>query len=242
MINMKKFKINTDKIEEITKNYKYENIENNTNKIECFLNEELKLVDDKGNIILNGDEIVKKIFPSNNNYDVFISHSHNDEECAKKFANFLRKELNLKVFLDSEIWGSADDFLKKIDDKYCKTDDIFNTYSYEKRNFSTSHVHLLLVSAIACVINNSKKFIFIESENTKFSISNIKNNEYTKSPWIYTELLLSNLLTSLNTISAESSSEAKQETSLYIAREINISGFISLNDLKKEEIKEELKK
>ena len=71
--------------------------------------------------------------------DVFISHSHQDKELALGLAGWLYKKFGLKAFIDSVVWGYANDLLGKIDDKYCyqKTTEIF---SYQKRNYSTSHI------------------------------------------------------------------------------------------------------
>lgn len=43
--------------------------------------------------------------------DVFISYSHNDGRLAMILAGFMEKHFNLKIFVDSLFWGSAD--------KYC---------------------------------------------------------------------------------------------------------------------------
>ncbi|WP_051251842.1 toll/interleukin-1 receptor domain-containing protein [Psychrilyobacter atlanticus] len=141
--------------------------------------------------ILDGDMIENLFFPTQEIYDIFISHSHTDKEIAKNFAAYLTNE-GYKVFLDSKIWGSADELLKLIDDRYSKNinDDY---YSYEKRNFSTSHIHSLLNSALSKAVENSRVSVFITGEN---SINNSGNELETKvkSPWIYQELNIYNLI------------------------------------------------
>lgn len=74
-------------------------------------------------------------------YDVFLSHSHKDIDKVKAFSGWLYDMFGLKCFIDSCAWGYCDDLLRKIDDKYCwnKTGE---TYNYERRNYSTAHVHM----------------------------------------------------------------------------------------------------
>lgn len=127
--------------------------------------------------------------------DVFISHSHNDADLAFALAGWLKKQFDLNVFLDEVVWGSADKLLKKLDDKYCcqsKT----KTYNYTKRNFTTSHVHAMLSTAIQSVMDNSEVIFFLNTEESFPSISDVlrENSEYTLSPWIYQEVISAKLL------------------------------------------------
>lgn len=127
--------------------------------------------------------------------DVFISHSHNDADLAFALAGWLKKQFELDVFMDESIWGSADALLRTIDDEYCwqpKSE----TYSYKKRNLTTSHVHAMLSTAIYSVMDKTEVVFFL---NTSESIPKIgdtieENSEYTLSPWIYQELMATKLL------------------------------------------------
>lgn len=69
--------------------------------------------------IINGKKLRNFVFPTDN-YDVFISHSHDDLEIAKQFAAWLKEKYRCSVFLDSFVWNSADDLLREIDNLYCK--------------------------------------------------------------------------------------------------------------------------
>ncbi|MBB4597652.1 toll/interleukin-1 receptor domain-containing protein [Xanthomonas arboricola] len=121
--------------------------------------------------------------------DIFISHSHNDEERALRLAGWLKEHFALNSFIDSTVWSSADELLKKIDDKYCKNVGEAS-YSYEKRNLSTSHVHMMLTMAITEMIDSCECLFFL---NTPSSISPVKtiNEAKTSSPWIYAEIAIS---------------------------------------------------
>lgn len=122
--------------------------------------------------------------------NVFISHSHADEAEAIKLAGYLRQEYELDSFIDSCVWGYADNLLKQIDDKYCLNEN-GETYSYQKRNGSTSHVHMMLSTAIGKMIDAAECVIFL---NTPNSITSDEVVTKTKSPWIYYELGLMRLI------------------------------------------------
>ena len=145
--------------------------------------------------IIKGDTLKDAYFPSGlfdgSNYDVFISHSHNNEEEALLLAAWLKKYKKLSCFVDSFAWGSADQLLKEIDDKYCYRKHS-KTYDYKKRNFTTSHVHAILSMALLDTILRSKYCIFIESTESVPLNSGLKKN--TLSPWLYEEIKYMQLL------------------------------------------------
>jgi hypothetical protein len=123
--------------------------------------------------------------------DVFISHSHKDKSIAISLAGWLYEEFELKCFIDSCIWGYANELLKSIDNKYCWTDDKHETYNYNNRNYSTSHIHVMLSSALSKMMDKSECLFFI---NTRNSITPKGIIEQTESPWIYSEITMSQLL------------------------------------------------
>jgi hypothetical protein len=124
--------------------------------------------------------------------DVFISYSHNDEEIAMVLSGYLEKEFGLNIFVDSFFWGSADALLKDIDDTYCKKD--CGEYDYQKSNFSTSHVHAMLSTAIIKVMDQSEIVIFLNTDNSIPKVDNTILESYTQSPWIYEEIIFASLL------------------------------------------------
>lgn len=147
--------------------------------------------------VIDGADLSALNFPFDINndtpihYDVFISYSHLDEEKAEYLHWFLTTQCKLHVFLDSTIWHSADLLLKAIDDKYCKNT-TNNNYNYNKRNFSTSHVHTLLSMAMLNAIKRSECFLFIESNNSLTLKDGI--HDHSLSPWIYQENEFANSL------------------------------------------------
>lgn len=145
--------------------------------------------------IIKGDTLKDSYFPSglfdSSNYDVFISHSHKNEKEALLLAAWLMKYKKLSCFVDSFAWGSADQLLKEIDDKYCYRKHS-KTYDYNKRNFTTSHVHAILSMALLDTILRSKYCIFIESTESVPLNSGLKKK--TLSPWLYEEIKYMQLL------------------------------------------------
>lgn len=99
---------------------------------------------------LKASEIEKDWFPSFK-ADVFLSHSHKDEKDVIVFAGLLN-DIGLTAFIDSCVWGYADELLKQIDDEYCVSkanpDGSIDTYNYQRRNQSTAHVHMMLNGAL----------------------------------------------------------------------------------------------
>ncbi|MGL5278347.1 MAG: toll/interleukin-1 receptor domain-containing protein [Cetobacterium sp.] len=185
--------------------------------------------------ILDGDKLEELFFPTKK-YDFFISYSHNDEDVVKNLANYLLNK-GFTVFLDSKIWGSADHLLKLIDEEYCKNGE--RNYDYDKRNFSTSHVHSILNSAIGEAINKSDHIIFTSIEKSSEFIS--ENNEIKiLSPWIYQELNYFNLfhynqrVILENVLGAESARDDIVSKSLKIWRKGDTSKLnrITIEDIK----------
>ena len=120
---------------------------------------------------------------------VFISHSHKDIELVEKFEQWLYQRFGIKCFVDSKVWGYANDLLKKLDDKYSLfcTENNINTYYYEKTIISSSHVHMMLATALLKMIDKIDYIFFL---NTPQSLSLKNIHQFTYSPWIYYELSL----------------------------------------------------
>lgn len=143
---------------------------------------------------LKASEIEKDWFPSFK-ADVFLSHSHKDEKDAIALAGFL-KNAGLTVFIDSCVWGYANDLLRQIDNKYCgskiNSDGSIKTYDYEKRNKSTAHIHMILNGALMKMMDSTECLIFLDTPNS------LKTRDVcsvtTNSEWIYSELLMSKYL------------------------------------------------
>lgn len=186
--------------------------------------------------IIDGDKLEELFFPeTEKEYDFFISYSHNDEDIVKRLASYLEHK-GFKVFLDSKIWGSADYLLELIDKTYSISDWDSNLFDYRKRNFSTSHVHSMLNSAIGKAILKSKNIIFTSIENT--TNTNLSTSELEVkilSPWIYQELGYFNLFydiqsTSINLYEQVAAGESIQDK---VVKKLKISRTVDISNLKK---------
>lgn len=124
--------------------------------------------------------------------DVFVSHAHKDFERAICFAGYLRKKYKLTAFVDSCVWHNGDEMLKIIDGTESWVE-ARGFYDYGRRNYTTSHVHMMLASSLLKLIDKTECFFFIKTEHSS-SATVQKTVTETESPWIYGELLMSSLL------------------------------------------------
>lgn len=152
-------------------------------KGDLLINIEKYLLD--GRNILDADKIQKSVFPQHD-IDVFISHSHVDEDEAIRIALSM-ENIGLTTFVDSCVWGHADELLRKIDDKFCVPKG-WSHYSYSLRNRTTTNVHLILSAALQQMIKRSELFMFLGTENAINIDDYMSGEARLSSPWIFSEL------------------------------------------------------
>lgn len=157
----------------------------------AVINKSLESYLHQGTKTMNGNSLENDWFPEVN-ADVFLSHSHADEKSVIGFAGWLQETFGLTVFIDSCVWGHSNVLLKNIDNEYCLNSES-NMYDYTKRNYSTSHVHMMLSMALTKMMDKAELVIFVATENSIQPISKTIS-ETTKSPWIYNELVMTNLI------------------------------------------------
>lgn len=192
------------------------------------------LLDDNS---LSGTKIIENWFPQINAH-IFLSHSHADERKAIQLAGILHEKFDLITFIDSCIWGYSTDLLKEIDNNYCLNPS-GKTYNYQKRNYSTSHVNLMLSTALNKMIDHCECTFFL---NTPNAISSEDAVSKTKSPWIFSEIATTQTIRrkrpyrpklSLNKFSKGGPLNENARESLSIKYDLELSHFseITLNDL-----------
>ncbi len=149
--------------------------------------------DDDDEFSLSAAKLEKDWFPKFN-ADVFLSHSHDDEDLAIKFAGWLNENFQITTFIDSCIWGYCKDLMRILDDGYSKkrTDITGTIYDYDDSSYAASHVHMLLNNALAKMIDETECLIFLNTPNSITPEESIKKR--TKSPWLYSELTISQVI------------------------------------------------
>lgn len=125
------------------------------------------------------------------NADIFISHSHADIKAVNALAGWFKEKFNVDVFIDSYIWGYCNDLLKEIDEKYCKHTN-GKSFDYDKRNFSTAQIHMILSNALNKMIDKTECVIFLETDNSLSVNNDIQKG--TSSAWIYSELITTSII------------------------------------------------
>ncbi|SAL18549.1 hypothetical protein AWB64_01262 [Caballeronia sordidicola] len=125
--------------------------------------------------------------------DVFISHSHADEALAMALGAALEYKFDLRCFIDSCVWGNSDELLKEIDNEFCLRPSK-ETYDYDKRNRSTSHVHMMLQGALTKMIDHTECVIFLNTPQSMVTGTGLTQESQTASPWIYAEVLATKVI------------------------------------------------
>lgn len=188
--------------------------------------------------VLDGKDLREYTFPNGevDEYNVFISYSHNDTELAKRLCAYLQDYCGLRVFLDYYVWKSADSLLRRIDDCYCKTRDNVH-YIYGRRNFSTSHVHAMLSMAIMDIINKTECCIFLDSGHS-IQMKSLENasKARTLSPWLYEELSFMRYLPTQTVMRRTKYFSSGLENlfegmELKIAHEVELKGFLPMDTI-----------
>ena len=121
--------------------------------------------------------------------DIFISHSHQDEIFAVALAKLIREETGLTPFVDSCVWGYANNLLEDIDNRFCCNK---HGLDYDLHNAAASHIYTMLTTALDMMIQKTECFFFLNTPNS-IQVGQL-NNQETESPWLYHELVMSRLL------------------------------------------------
>jgi len=137
---------------------------------------------------LDGKKIKESWFPQVK-ADIFLSHSHGNIIEAKFLAGWLKEVFNVTTFIDSSVWGYANKLLEDIDDEYSRNSR--RELEYKDIIYSSSHVHMMLATALSKMIDNTECLIFL---NTPQSIKSYDKVDKTESPWIFYELAITEFI------------------------------------------------
>ena len=129
--------------------------------------------------LYDGNKIQENWFSEFENFDIFISHAHDDGDLATCFAGWLYENLGLKAFIDSHLWNGCDKLLDAMNS---------DEPTYDEVNTVASHVYMMLNTALMQMIDNCECIFFL---NTPKSMS---IDDGTHSPWIFSEIGMANML------------------------------------------------
>lgn len=146
-----------------------------------------QLIEFMDNGVIDGTRLAEEWFEQSH-YDVFISHSHNDYNLSMSVAGWLKDKFGLSAFVDEAVWGNYTDLLKQIDNVHRE----YSEYNHEKLS---SYVYAMLATSLQYMINQTEAVIFINTKNSLPSMGSLMTEkQYTDSPWIYQELVTTNLV------------------------------------------------
>ncbi|ANC81812.1 toll/interleukin-1 receptor domain-containing protein [Pseudomonas putida] len=140
--------------------------------------------------VIDAQKIAEHIFPDQD-ADVFLSHSHADEDKAIELAVSLQAR-GLRVFVDSCVWGYFHDLLHDLSEIYADpTRERDRTiYNYRNAIDLAAGVHMMLTGALHKMIHRSELFVFLNTTKS-VPLEDYQEFDRTFSPWIYSELQFS---------------------------------------------------
>ena len=139
---------------------------------------------------LDGSALQDAFFPTDLMPDVFISHSHADEDFAKAFAQYLYNTFNITSFIDSMVWGGFTELQNSLDSYFISTKG--RKYTRDDQYRVISHVHLMLNTALMQMINRCEAFFLLNTPQS-VSVDDIIGDS-TYSPWIFSEIGMYHLI------------------------------------------------
>lgn len=141
---------------------------------------------------IDGSKLQENCFPQIE-ADIFISHSHKDEEAAIALTGWLYRHFGLTSFVDSYLWEYIDNLLSELNNKYnCKTHiSTYTIYDHKSVLDTASHVHMMLSTALNQMMDHCESLFLLSSSN---AIQVKHNTPTTYSPWIYFENDLANTI------------------------------------------------
>lgn len=193
---------------------------------------------------IDGTKVQDEWFPLVN-ADIFISHSHKDKKLAEALAGWIYITFGnrLSCFIDANVWGYQDDLLETMN-SHLSDKKIFQNktyYNHEKCNRVAQHVNTMLSIALQKMIDKTEAVIFLNTENSVQINSGDEMNR-TYSPWIYTEIVCSQIVRKKpllayrnysfmhKSIYENTEMEMIYEAMINISYEVSLEHLISIDD------------
>lgn len=163
------------------------------------------------NTSIKSEDVKNLLLPSDGNFQIFISHSHNDEQLAINFAEEIETRTGLKCFIDSLYWDNIDSLVEELKDNY-RT--YYGTINIQEFSKTCQHANIILASALTEMLNKCECVFFLNTSNSVIeSKSNI--NQATYSPWIYHEIYTVSKLPSIRPARPRALNEYRSEGLMY---------------------------
>lgn len=189
--------------------------------------------------ILNGNKIQNSWFPQVS-ADIFISHSHDDEDLANAFAGWLYDEFKLTSFIDSNVWGYVDELLNLFNKEHSQhwfSKEVGWIYSLEDCNRASQHANIMLLMALQNMIDNAES-VFLLNTNQSINVFEGRKMNSTYSPWIYSEIVCTQLIRKRPLINyrgkqnifAESFAKSELHNNLQIQYDVSLEHLKSLDE------------
>jgi len=148
------------------------------------------------NKIVDGSKVQEDWFPEIS-ADIFLSHAHADKELANALAGWLNDTFRLECFVDSNIWGYAGSLLESLNIKYSdkrSNPTGGNLYNHESCNKVSQHVNIMLNIALQKMVDKVETVFLLNTSNSIKISEDDKTVNKTYSPWIYSELVCSEIV------------------------------------------------
>lgn len=146
--------------------------------------------------IIDGSKIQKDWFPEVE-ADIFLSHSSKNAELVNAIAGWLNDTFGLMCFVDSNVWCYAGHIADMLNSNYSnKRSDDNGGYLYNHKECLkvSEHVNTMLGVALQKMIDKAETVFLINTEQSIHINSDSKNIDLTYSPWIYQELVCSEII------------------------------------------------
>lgn len=148
------------------------------------------------NNIIDGSKIQEDWFPEVE-ADIFLSHSSKDTKLVNAIAGWINDTFGLKCFIDSNVWGYAGNIAEMLNSNYSDKRSDGNggyLYNHKKCLKVSEHVNTMLNIALQKMVDKSES-VFLINTGQSISINSDSNSiDLTYSPWIYLELVCSEIV------------------------------------------------
>ncbi len=202
---------------------------NQKKEIENSLNKYIR------NNVIDGSRIQNDWFPEVK-ADIFLSHSSGDKDLVNALAGWLNETFDLKCFVDSNVWGYAGNITELLNRKYSnkRSDgqggDLYNHQDCLK---VSEHVNNMLNIALIKMIDKCECIFLLNTEKSIQINVDSENMDITYSPWIYSELVCSQLIQKRKLSEYRDELEHLEEHYIYGAEDMRISYEVPIKHLVK---------